>query len=215
MGSMGFRVGWWIVVVAACGKADTPPKTSHRPLSTESVVVARGDHPGVELVRLKGADNCGHAAITMTLNFYGHRTNLDQVLRDMPPSETGVSALEIVNLAEARGLGAMGIEGTEIGNLLQPGDILHVDHAAHWVTVERSGDEWGDVNKIQILDPAVGKRIVDVTRASSRFHNDQFVMVDESAEFSGVALLFAETPRVMKLRAAALGLSSPSDTVTP
>jgi len=168
------------VVLAACGNdANAPPTSTQAPVDPQ---------PTLELILQRDWNDCGPAALAMTLNLYGRTTTLDAITQAMPVGADGVSALDIVNLAKQQGLGAMGIrvDRDQAADVLAMGDILHVE-GNHFAVFDRiSGDN------LSLFDPAKGKR--------------QVRPQDFEREFSGIALLFAATPDAMRARRRELGI---------
>jgi len=111
----------------------------------------------LQLITQHGDSDCGDAAIAMTLAYYGQQMPLEQVQRALPPdTDKGLSALQLMNFAKARGLGARGIaiETADAARLLRTGDILHVD-GHHYVVIDHVAEDG-----IHVLDPATGPRVV-------------------------------------------------------
>jgi ABC-type bacteriocin/lantibiotic exporter with double-glycine peptidase domain len=141
--------------------------------------------PGsIEPVMQETWTDCGPAAVTMSLTVHGRDATLASVKKAMPAQEDGVTAFDIVELAKKEGMGAVGIriDVSEAASVLQLGDILHVN-ASHFVVFEQF-----DTEGFHVLDPSEGRR----TAPLSDFAN----------EFSGVALLFADSPAALEARLA-------------
>ncbi len=139
---------------------------------------------------MEGTD-CGPAALTITLNYYAHPMTLDAAKAATHFHSDGTTALDLVNAAEASGLGAAGIavDADAALPLLSTGDILHFDFN-HFVVVETLD---GDV--VRLMDPAAGRVSFDRTAFARHY--------------SGVALLFERSPEAMAARARSIGLSPP------
>jgi ATP-binding cassette subfamily B protein len=115
---------------------------------------------------------CGAACLAMVLGFHGHEVSLEQ-LRDLcGGGRDGVTARTIVDAGTALGLRGRGVRaGVEDLALLTPGStILHWE-LNHFVVF--AGLRGRDV---EIVDPAVGRRLVSAEELS--------------ASFTGIALLF-------------------------
>ena len=172
----------------ACRSSETaeppPPRTS----SAVPSASAR-----VPLVMQTNANDCGAAAITMTLSAYGVRFDLNRVkgamnAENLDLDASGLSALDLVNFAKRNGLGAEGIhaKASAVVDVLKTGDILHFNRN-HFVVFDRR-----DNDRLVILDPALGRRELD--------------MATFATEFSETALLFAASPQAMVERKRELGL---------
>jgi ABC-type bacteriocin/lantibiotic exporter with double-glycine peptidase domain len=135
----------------------------------------------LHLVKQRGPSDCGDAAIAMTLDYYGKPAALDAIEHELPPGADGVSALQLLKLAESRGLG---VEGVKVitprhASLLRAGDILHVDEH-HFVVVDHVSDDG-----IHVLDPDSGPDVVALTDPTHPYR---------------AALVFADTPAALDER---------------
>ena len=101
----------------------------------------------------------------------------------------GTSALDLVNAAEANGLGAIGVSADADSALpmLRTGDILHFDFN-HFVVFDALA-----AGGVRLMDPATGSRVIN--RAAFAEH------------FTGVALLFERSPAAMEVRKRSLALA--------
>jgi predicted double-glycine peptidase len=184
-----FRVAL-LFLVAACDRQEpvSSPNTEIPPSTVAATqsVAPRWEAPTrpPQLVLQRTPNTCGVAALVMTLNLYGRPTTVDAALTTMPVKHDGVSALDIVNAAKAKGLGVKGVRVTaeEAARYLIAGDIVHL-RASHFAVVERT-----TATGLVLLDPAAGTRDVDVATLSS--------------EFSGVALIFGDSPEALTQRMA-------------
>lgn len=169
-----------VVGLVACRRTQ-PPHSGKRDATAEP-------SSGLTLVRQVSAADCGPAALTMTFNRYGRSIALDQVTREIGGAANGTSAADIVREAERHGLGTSGVSvDPELArSVLEPGDILHWNFN-HFVVFERSAD-----TGVWVLDPGAGEQLVDTATFAKAF--------------TGVALLFANSPDAMLLRKAKLGL---------
>ncbi len=118
----------------------------------------------------------------MTLSSYGRHITLEELASEMPDHSLGLTALDIVNTAKRRGLGVRGYHLTayQLPKVLIAGDILHL-RASHFVVFDRAAEDG-----IHLLDPATGARVVDLDRLEH--------------EYSGVALLFGDSPMALDER---------------
>ena len=177
-------------MVACNGTRDASPTRLEPP--RPGPVARRGiaPVPAAEVpivLQIEQAD-CGPAALTMTLNYYGRGTSLEAVKAAMQFHGDAASALDIVRAAQANGVGVTGISANAdaVLSVLQRGDILYVDFD-HFVVVDRVSPD-----AIQILDPGMGR--VRLDRAG-------FVK-----RYSQIALLFASTPEALEVRQQAIGV---------
>jgi ATP-binding cassette subfamily B protein len=142
-------------------------------------------------VAQKDKTECGPAALTTTLRYYGRARTLDEVKAAMHSTADGTSALDLANVAEAQGLGVAGVavDAATALPVLRPGDILHFD-SNHFVVFEAlAGDG------VRLVDPAVGHVLVDRDTFASRF--------------SSVALLFDRSPEALEARKRSIGMLPP------
>jgi ABC-type bacteriocin/lantibiotic exporter with double-glycine peptidase domain len=156
--------------------------------SASSVVSARGD-AGLVFIPQTQASDCGPAAIAITLSYYGRPTTLDASKAATHFHSEATNALDLVNAAEASGLGAVGVGGDAERMLpvLRTGDILHFD-SDHFVVFEAL-----DGDSVALMDPAVGRRVID--RSVFAKH------------YTGVALLFERSPEALEARKRAIALA--------
>jgi len=158
------------------------------PSSTSSVVASRGD-AGLVFIPQTEALDCGPAAIAITLTYYGRPTTLDASKAATHFSSERTNALDLVNAAEANGLGALGVAANadEVLPVLRTGDILHFD-SDHFVVFDAVA-----ADGVRLMDPAVGRRVID--------------RVAFSKHYSGVALLFERSPAALAARRRSLAIA--------
>jgi len=151
------------------------------PPNASPPVASRGEARLV-FIRQTEATDCGPAAIATTLSYYGRPTTLDAGKAATHFHSEPTNALDLVNAAEANGLGAVGIAGDadHVLPVLRTGDILHLDFN-HFVVFDALATEG-----VWLMDPAVGRRVID--RAAFAEH------------YSGVALLFERSPAALEAR---------------
>lgn len=70
------------------------------------------------VVRQRARTDCGLAALAMVAGAWGRQWSVDELSRQLPPSEKGVKLGALRDLARTRGLDAYAIRGT-------PGDLEH------------------------------------------------------------------------------------------
>jgi len=183
-------IGLAALLVACNGARDASPtrREPPRPAPIAQSAIAPAPAAEIPIVLQTEQSDCGPAALTMTLNHYGRGTNLDAIKAAMQFRGSGSSALDIVHVAEAHGLGVVGIraEADLVLPVLQRGDILYVDFN-HFVVVDRVLPD-----AIQILDPGMGR----VT-----LHHADFVK-----RYAQIALLFASTAEALEIRKQAIGV---------
>ncbi|MES2056645.1 MAG: peptidase domain-containing ABC transporter [Pseudomonadota bacterium] len=109
-------------------------------------------------------NECGLACLAMAAANAGHRVDLAGLRRLYPISSQGMTLAELMRIAGAIELSprAVRLEIEELGELQLPA-ILHWD-LSHFVLLERVSG-----NRVTILDPAAGRRILSVTEVSRHF----------------------------------------------
>jgi ATP-binding cassette, subfamily B, bacterial len=128
----------------------------------------------VPVVRQLAATDCGAAALTMVLAFFGKEIPIDELRRRLDLSRGGSSAASLLRAGRAYGLRGRGVR-LEIESLsdLPRGAILFWEFR-HFVVFERFRRR-----QISIVDPASGRRSIPL---------DKF-----KRAFTGVALIFEPT----------------------
>jgi ATP-binding cassette, subfamily B, bacterial len=177
-------------LLVACSARDVSPTRREPPRPAPSARPAIAPVPAAEVpivLQTEQAD-CGPAALTMTLNYYGRGTSLDAIKAAMQFNGSGSSALDIVHVAQANGVGVTGLraEADAVLPVLQRGDILWIDFN-HFVVVDRVSPD-----AIQILDPGIGRVTLDHAGFVKRY--------------SEITLLFASTPEAIEARKQAIGV---------
>jgi len=148
---------------------------SQRPLLFE-------ERPLVPIRARRGVE-CGHAALAMTMNLYLREVTLDDLVAEMPPTDGGINALQMVQAAQARGLGARGLEIGDLrkdGRVLRRGDIMHVDGHTFVVVDHVTRDA------VIVLDSLAGERRIGFDASPD--------------EFAGVTLVFANSDALLRER---------------
>lgn len=183
-------IGLAALLIACNGARDASPTRLEppRPVPSTRSAIAPAPAAEVPIVLQTEQGDCGPAALTMTLNYYGRGTSLDAIKAAMQFNGSNSSALDIVHVAEAHRVGVAGVaaRADAVLPVLQRGDILYVDFN-HFVVVDRVLP-----GAIQILDPGMGRVTLDRAGFVKRY--------------SEVALLFAATPEAMEIRKQAIGL---------
>ncbi|HEU0032198.1 MAG TPA: cysteine peptidase family C39 domain-containing protein [Kofleriaceae bacterium] len=119
------------------------------------------------IVKQESRMDCGLAALAMVAGAWGHDWTLDQLQRDLPPSQNGVKLGALRDYARAKGLQAYAIKGTredlarELSNgrpvllgLMLPFD--RKQNLAHYEVAVAINRKDGSV---VTLDPATGKHM--------------------------------------------------------
>lgn len=127
------------------------------------------------------AAECGLACLAMVCGHYGRRKDLGDLRREWPVSLKGMSLSNLIEIGEQNGLTtrAVRLELDELRGLQTP-CILHWS-LDHFVVLEKAG-----ARTLVIVDPAIGRRRVDIREVS--------------AEFTGVALELTPGSDFRKLR---------------
>jgi ABC-type bacteriocin/lantibiotic exporter with double-glycine peptidase domain len=110
------------------------------------------------------ATECGAACLAMVLRYYGKDIRLDEVRDQIGLGRDGASAFSILKAAQQFGLRGRGVR-MEIEDLayLDKGAILHW-YFSHFVVFERVRR-----GRVDIVDPAVGRRSVPLKQFSELF----------------------------------------------
>lgn len=112
---------------------------------------------------------CGLACLVMIAHYYGYKTDLWSLRQKYPISQKGATLQTLTKIARQMKLGTrpLRLELDELGQLRMP-CILHWD-MNHFVVLKSVSK-----NKMTILDPSVGQRVIGIK--------------DVSKHFSGIAL---------------------------
>jgi ATP-binding cassette subfamily B protein len=133
----------------------------------------------IPVIRQMTATDCGAAALAMVLAHHGRPVPLDEVRRILRPGRSGANAASILAAGSAYGLRGRCV-GLDLEQLsaLPAAAILHWEFR-HFVVLQRVAGE-----AIEIVDPAVGPRVVSLAALRKAF--------------TGVAIVFeaAEPPRI-------------------
>lgn len=130
----------------------------------------------IPVVRQLAVSDCGAAALAMVLGYYGREASLEDLRREfgLGTGRSGLSARSILQMARAHGLRGRGVRvGLEDLQFLPRGAILYWAFR-HFVVFDRLKN-----NKVQIVDPAAGRRSIPI---------DTF-----RRTFTGVALILEPT----------------------
>jgi ATP-binding cassette subfamily B protein RaxB len=118
----------------------------------------------VPLILQSEAPECGIACVAMIASFHGLRTDLSAMRLRLAPSMKGVTLQHIAAIADALKMSFRGVQAplSALGKLRMPA-ILHWD-MNHFVVLTRV-----DGNKVTILDPARGKRVMPLDEVSRHY----------------------------------------------
>lgn len=134
----------------------------------------RQNRPTIPVVRQLAGTDCGAAALSMVLGYYGKTTSLDELRKALGTGRNGCTVTSLLRVGRAYNLRGRAVR-VEIADLNQipKAAILHWEFG-HFVILECFKGQ-----QIGIIDPAFGRRTVsmDVFRRA----------------FTGVALLFEPT----------------------
>ncbi|MFD8248503.1 peptidase domain-containing ABC transporter [Nocardia sp. NPDC059691] len=108
--------------------------------------------------------DCGAACLAMTLGYHGLAVDFETLRAELAAGRSGTSARALLDTARRFGLGARGVR-TDLDGLgqLAPGSILFWNFN-HFVVLEAA-----DKNHIDIVDPAAGRRRLDIASVSEAF----------------------------------------------
>ncbi len=148
----------------------------------------------VPLILQSEAPECGIACVAMIASFHGHRTDLSAMRVRLAPSMKGVTLQNIAAIAQTMKLSPRGVQAPleALGKLRLPA-ILHWD-MNHFVVLTKVAG-----NKLTVLDPARGKRMLPLAEASRHYTGvameftpaEGFVRQDERERITAWQLLSA------------------------
>src|SRR5687767_774267 len=103
----------------------------------------------IPVVRQLTATDCGAAALTMVLGYWGKRVRLDEVRARIGIGRSGATMASLLRAARAYGLRGRGV-AADVPDLkdLPAGAILHWEFR-HFVVLEKC-----ERNSVRIVDPA-------------------------------------------------------------
>lgn len=118
----------------------------------------------VPLVLQTEAPECGIACVAMIASYHGLRIDLAGMRARLAPSMKGVTLKHIAMIAETMQLSARGVQAplAALGQLRLPA-ILHWD-MNHFVVLTRVSG-----NRLTVLDPARGRRVLSLDEASRHY----------------------------------------------
>lgn len=135
----------------------------------------------VPLVRQMSPTECGAACLAMVLGYYGRYTTIDEIGEVMEIDRDGINAYSLINTGRWFGLRGRGIQiDMEALNYLKTGAILHWEFN-HYVVLERVCRD-----RVDLVDPAVGKKTVSL-EAFSRAFTGVALEFDPNEQFSPVS----------------------------
>lgn len=128
----------------------------------------------IPLVRQLTATDCGAAALTMVLGYYGKEVSLAEIRQSLGVGRNGTTAAGLLRVGRLYGLRGRGVRA-EMRDLssLPTGAILHWEFNHYVVLQDVSSDT------ANIVDPASGRRAVPIAKLRQAF--------------TGIALLFEPT----------------------
>lgn len=120
--------------------------------------------PKLPIVLQSESAECGLACLVMIAHYHGYKTDLFSLRQKHPISQKGATLHTIIKIANQLKLGTrpLRLELNELHQLKTP-CILHWD-MNHFVVLKSANK-----NKITILDPSIGKRILTTKQASQHF----------------------------------------------
>ena len=119
----------------------------------------------IPVVRQTAQSDCAAACLTMVLACHGKVVRLDEVRRLLGIGRDGADALTLVKGARFHGLRARGVKVPRVEDLrfLERGSVLHWGFH-HYVVFERI-----DGDRVRIVDPGTGRRVVTLDDAGKTF----------------------------------------------
>ncbi len=118
----------------------------------------------VPMILQSEAPECGIACVAMIASYHGLRTDLSAMRLRLSPSMKGVTLQHIAAIAETMKMSFRGVQAPlqALGRLRLPA-ILHWD-MNHFVVLSRV-----DGNRITVLDPARGQRVMPLDEVSRHY----------------------------------------------
>jgi ATP-binding cassette subfamily B protein RaxB len=118
----------------------------------------------VPLILQSEAPECGIACVAMIASYHGLRTDLSAMRLRLAPSMKGVTLQHIAAIADALKMSFRGVQApmSALGKLRLPA-ILHWD-MNHFVVLTRA-----EGNRITVMDPARGKRVLALDEVSRHY----------------------------------------------
>jgi ATP-binding cassette subfamily B protein RaxB len=118
----------------------------------------------VPLILQTEAPECGIACVAMIASYHGYRTDLSAMRMRLSPSMRGVTLQHIAAIAQTMNMSARGVQAPlEALSQLRLPAILHWD-MNHFVVLTRVAGQ-----RLTVLDPARGKRVLSVPEASRHY----------------------------------------------
>ena len=118
----------------------------------------------VPMIMQSEAPECGIACVAMIASYHGLRTDLSAMRLRLSPSMKGVTLQHIAAIADALKMSFRGVQApmSALGKLRLPA-ILHWDMNHFVVLTDVDG------NKITVMDPARGKRVLALDEVSNHY----------------------------------------------
>jgi ATP-binding cassette subfamily B protein RaxB len=148
----------------------------------------------VPVILQSEAPECGIACVAMIASYYGYRTDLSAMRLRLAPSMKGITLAHISAIAQTMKMSARGVKvELEALDQLKLPAILHWD-LNHFVVLVKA-----DSKSITVHDPARGKRVMPLARASRHFTGvamelspaEGFARADEREKISAFQLMGA------------------------
>lgn len=119
----------------------------------------------IPVVQQTGSTECGLASLAAVLAFHGRHLPVRALRDHLTAGRDGTTAADLLHLAERNGLAGRGLRVDAIEDLrrLQRGAILHW-RFSHFVVLDRVVKQG-----LQVMDPAMGRRIVSWEEVSRNF----------------------------------------------
>lgn len=120
--------------------------------------------PKLPVIRQNEAAECGLACLAMVAAYYGYRTDISSLRRELPVSLKGVTLKMLMEMAEKINLAprALRVELSDISRIETPA-VLHWD-MNHFVVLKAVSS-----NSVVVHDPAIGSRSYSIEELSKHF----------------------------------------------
>lgn len=134
----------------------------------------------IPVIRQMTATDCGAACLAMVLGYLGRPTTLAEVRAAVGEGRDGISAAKLLSVASCYGLRGRGVR-LELADLrlLPPATILHWGFS-HFVVLERI-----HTDKVDVIDPAFGRRRITLATCSRHFTGVALILEAGSTLLSG------------------------------
>jgi ATP-binding cassette subfamily B protein len=144
-------------------------------LRSTSAPISRHTRRRVPYVPQMEFADCGAACLAMVLRYFGKPLSLATVRDAIGPGRDGIKASTIAKSARSFGLDAWGVKLNALSVRSLSGPAILFWKSNHFVVYERHSRRG-----VVIVDPAIGRRVVDEAEFSDSFSNVAILLVPSS-----------------------------------